>query len=355
VPYGIPDSTWNRLPPDDQAAIIAASKGQTPPAPTSPSLVPTTTAPAVAPPTQATTAPPPNLTAGSGAANAVTSELNDADDALVPPGVNVPTRPGVTLIPATPIAPPPGASTTATQPTPATAAPPQDLSGDVLVPKGLAPAARPGVTLISATPAFGGPPSPSKRTLAAVPGPGEEGPHETEPFPAWLKGLKDALDKTHYGEAPGNVSKAFQAWVKTHWLGAPYTPTQLHEAFSLARTEVYYPRGQSFAEAFARTSPPGTPNPFAVVVYSPYDASSLLRRAFAIQKDLDRTTSQVAAAHLEGALSAVGLVLAIVDSGALYKIPDAGRYVGVGPPATSLQATLQDVLESAGEATRPRR
>ena len=83
----------------------------------------------------------------------------------------------------------------------------------------------------------------------------------------------------------------------------------------------------------------------------PYSASNLLRRAFATQKDLDRTASQDAT--LEGALSAVGLVLAIVDLKASYCIPYAGRYVGGGNPATSLQATLEDVLTSVGEVTSP--
>ena len=173
MPYGIPDPTWIRLPPDDQAAIIAASKGQPPPAiggyaPTRASPLPTTIAPTVAPPTQATPAPPPNLTAGSGAANAIPSNVNGPDDVLVPKGMAPAARPGVTLIPATLVAPPIGASTNPTQPTPATPPPPLDLSGDALVPKGMAPAARPGVTLIPATlvaPPIGASTNPTPPTL----------------------------------------------------------------------------------------------------------------------------------------------------------------------------------------------
>ena len=88
MPYGISDSTWIRLPPDDQAAIIAQSKGQPPPAiggyaPAAPSSVPNTTAPKVAPPAQATPAPPPNLTAASGSAKAVTGKVKDPAQAPI--------------------------------------------------------------------------------------------------------------------------------------------------------------------------------------------------------------------------------------------------------------------------------
>jgi hypothetical protein len=230
----------------------------------------------------------------------------------VPAGERIQTRPGLTLIPAIAVQPPTNATVNLNLPT-----------------------------------------DPSQPTLFGVLPP-EEGPTDA-PFPEWIKGLKEALEGTHYGEAPDNVSSAFQAWVEKDWLGAPFTPAQLREAFSLAETENAYPFGaKSVAQGFARTSPPGTYNPFEEVAFSSSDAKNLLRRAFAIQKDLDNTTSQVAAAPLEGALSAVGLVLAIVYPSGSYVIPYAGKYVGVGNPATSLQATLQDVLDSVGKATRPR-
>ena len=327
MPYGVPDDLWRRLPADEQAAIAATASMPTPtPAPTIPPPAPALTPPASTP------APPP------------TPPTPDpyATDALVPPGVRVPSGylgKNVTLITApSSTQPPPTGVQNPAQPTAATPAAPTGAEPN---------ASQPTRASVGPNPA-----NPSQRVLLGIPPP-EEGPIGPEPFPEWLKGFKDALAATHYGEAPDNVSKAFRNWVERNWLGSPFTPAQLGEAFSLAETETVSPFGMtSAAEGFKRANPPGTHNPFEFVAFSPYAASNLLRRAFAIQKDLDRTASQDA--HLEGALSAVGLVLAIVDRGAASHIPYAGRYVGVGDPATSLQASLEDVLKSAGEATVPR-
>ena len=407
MPYGLPNELWAKLPPDDQAAIAATATGQ--PIPAIGGYTPTAATPAPPPtltsgtstrPTQQQAAPtqypvattvttprraPVGQASQDGAWTLAAREAQVAtvQDALAVPGARIPTQPGVTLIRA-PIA----AAPTLPPAAPAPAATPSSdpYATDALVPPGVrVPSGYLGqnVTLMTppssiqppptgqknadqptaATPAAptGAEPNSSQPTLASVRPqrtllgipPPEEGPIGPEPFPEWLNGLKEALEATHYGEVPDNVSKAFQRWVERNWLGSPFTPAQLDEAFALAKTGTAYLVGKSVAEGFARANPPGTPNPFEYPVFQPDSASSLLRRAFAIQKELSSTTSQAAAARLEGALSAVGLVLAIVYPSALPSISYAGRYVGVGYPATSLEASLQDVLASVGTATRP--
>lgn len=94
----------------------------------------------------------------------------DATDALVPPGVHVPERPGVALIP-TPVAAPPQPPTlppVIAPPTPPTSATPptvdlhpiqpQPAQTDAVVPPGVHVPQRPGITLISAPTA---PPAPA--------------------------------------------------------------------------------------------------------------------------------------------------------------------------------------------------
>jgi hypothetical protein len=140
--------------------------------------------------------------------------------------------------------------------------------------------------------------------------------------------------------------------VEANWLGAPFTPSQLSEAFAVTETEIAYLAGKPLADAFGRANPPGAYNAFEHLAFTPESTVNLLRRAFAIQNDLDRTASQDP--RLEGALSAVGLVLAIVDPYASNVIPYAGRYLGSGNnPAAALQAALQDVINPAPEAPAP--
>ena len=111
MPYGVSDDVWRRLPADDRAAIAAAASAPTPaPAPTTPPP-----APALTPAAPTPAPPPPNSDPY-------------ATDALVPPGVRVPSGylgQNVTLITApSSTQPPPTGLQNPDQPTAATPAAP---------------------------------------------------------------------------------------------------------------------------------------------------------------------------------------------------------------------------------------
>lgn len=65
-------------------------------------------------------------------------------------------------------------------------------------------------------------------------------------------------------------------------------------------------------------------------------AARLIRRARAINAELATVRGGAQVATLEGAFSATGLALAIVDYSALYTTPYAREYVGAGNPAEAL-------------------
>lgn len=155
-----------------------------------------------------------------------------------------------------------------------------------------------------------------------------------------LDQLKKLGDDIHFGRAAHNADDVWKSWVQAHWVGAPFTVTQLRAALSLAKTATFYPFGKGAADAFARTNPRGTPNPFEEKFLSGDTAATLIRRARTIDAELLGATTPSRIATLEGALSATGLALAIVDYQALYTIPYAGTYIGAGNPADSIEAAL---------------
>jgi hypothetical protein len=198
---------------------------------------------------------------------------------------------------------------------------------------------------------------PSDLTFFSFPGsPNDDEESTLEPFPEWLKGLKASLEKVGYGAAPEDrLSKTFKAWVEKNWRGAAFTPGQLGAAFALVQTELKYTITKSVADDWVRANPPGTFNPYVFVGVKDDVVANLLGRALAIQQNLrDRPTSRVSAAKLEGALSALGLVLAIVYPSALKYIPDAGAFVGKGSsPAASLEAALTIAGELVQDSVPP--
>ena len=163
-----------------------------------------------------------------------------------------------------------------------------------------------------------------------------------------IDALKKALDVIRLREASGDADKQWQDWVRTHWAGAPFTTNQLQAALSLTKTDTFYPFGKPAYQNFQQTHPPGTPSQFDPATYISGDSvSALIRRAWAIQSSLanlrqdTRVAQQDLVAQLRGALSAVGLVVAVIDLSALFLIPAAGSYVGAGNPAEAVKAGFQ--------------
>jgi len=382
MPYGIDPALWRRLPPEDQVAIAAevtgtsAAIGGYAPAPAS-------TATPVHPATPASSAPPPNLSSGTTsrtdatgsypAAQTVTvptkppvtppspgtgwtlasreaqvgrvaDATDNEDDVLVLPGTRTPGSRGVTLVTA------PTAWPTVGPPVPIPALPSPGHSGTSAAGKGKSvgipshpadsrPSGGPSQPADSRSP--GGP----LRRLAGDPQPGhlpDEEPSRAGVYDA-IDQLKQAVETIHLRGASSAVDKQWQNWVRTHWAGAPFTTTQLQAALSLVKTETAYPFGKPAYENFKKTNPPGTPSVFdPVKSISRESLPDLVRRAWAIQSALanvrqgTRVAQQERVTQLQGAISAVGLVVAIVDRSVLSDLPSAGSYVGLGNPADAI-------------------
>jgi hypothetical protein len=332
MPYGTSDELWGKLPPDDQTAVIAGATGQAPPAIGGYA------------PVDALPAPPPNVVYG--VPSDLWRRLPPDDQAAVRAGamgVPPPAIGGYAPAPATPAPPPnlaaPGTSRTgpsgeypAAKPvTTSTAAAtnPGRLAGWTLASR----EARVGRVHTGTATSRGG------RRLAGTPGSFPE-----DPLGAGLEDLdriKAAIDDIHFREAANNADEQWRRWVETHWVGAPFTIGQLRAALSIVTTKPWYPLGKLAARAFARANPPGTPNPFEKMYLRGDYAAVLIRRARTINDRLARTTDGAHVRTLEGALSATGLALALVDPLVLYTIRYAGEYIGVGNPAEALKSAFE--------------
>lgn len=116
--------------------------------------------------------------------------------------------------------------------------------------------------------------------------------------------------------AKDRLDPTWRRWVRAHWIGAPFTTSQLRLATDLVVSH------QQFSFHGKLVGYGGA-------------VAALLQRAYSLQKRID-LASGAERQHLEGALSAIGFMTAVVDRGALVYIPQAGTYVGSGDPADSI-------------------